>query len=149
MSPASACLLLANITPVSTEWQSGLFSVLAGLALILAILAHFRRKPPLDTELVKLHSAIESLKVSVRTLNETATRHAEHAPEIASLKEKVRTLEAAREADLAAQRKYTRETSHEIFAKLDELKNSVSQNFQRVERALGQLEGKVEGLAKD
>lgn len=147
MSTASACHLLASLAPISTEWQAGLISVLAGLALILSILAHFRRRPPLDSELTKIHSAVETLRKAVETLDETAKSHAAHGTEIGALQDKVRRLETQREIDLANQRKYTRETTHEIFEKLDALKSSVSSNFQEMERSLGKIEGKLESLS--
>jgi chromosome segregation ATPase len=138
--------IVADFTPLSASAQVAIVSLLAVLLIVLNILALLRRKPPLDTELVKLNSAIDGLQKSVDSLNATAKEHADHDAEITALKEKVRTLESARETDLQAQRKYTRETTHEIFEKLDELKDSVNANFQSVERAMGQLEGKVEAL---
>lgn len=140
--------LVANFTPLSPAAQLAIVSLLVVAVALVTIWSHLRRKPPLDSELAKLHGAIESLQSSVKLLSDTAREHADHNSEIRALKEKVRGLEIARESDLAAQRKYTRETTHELFQKLDELKGSVSSNFQAVERALGQLEGKVEGLAK-
>lgn len=136
---------LADFTPLSPQAQLAIISLLVGATLILGIRATLIRKPTLDSELVKLNAAIESLQKSVDSLSDTAREHADHATEIEALKEKVRTLEGARENDLAAQRRYTRETTHEIFEKLDELKSSVSQNFQALERGIGQLEGKLEG----
>jgi cell division protein FtsL len=137
-------LPFAQFTPLSPAAQLAIVSVLAVAVALVTLWAHLRRKPPLDSELLKLHTAIESLQKSVEGLDATAKKHADHNVEIAGLKEKVRLLEVAREADLAAQRKYTRETTHEIFEKLDELKTAVGNNFQRVERAIGQLEGKID-----
>jgi hypothetical protein len=140
-------LTYAQFTPLSPGAQLAIVSLLVIVGALVALWSHLKRKPPLDSELIQLHTAIGALQKSVDGLNATAKEHADHNIEIAGLKEKVRILEQSREVDLAAQRKYTRETTHEIFEKLDELKSSVGQNFQAVERALGQLEGKVEGLA--
>lgn len=136
--------IVAQFTPLTPAAQLTIVSILAVAVALVTLWAHLRRKPPLDTELVKLHAAIAGLEKSVIQLSETAREHSDHNAEIRALKDKVRILEVAREGDLAAQRKYTRETTHEIFEKLDELKSSVSSNFQKVERAIGQLEGKIE-----
>ena len=122
-------LPLADFTPLSAQAQLAVVSLLAVLLIVLNILAHLRRKPPLDAELVKMNGAIEGLQSSFN-----------------GLAEKVRSLEEHRERDLAAQRTYTRETTREIFLKIDELKDSSATNFKIVERAIGQLEGKIESL---
>ena len=141
MSPS-----LADFTPLSPQAQLAVISVLAVTLLVLAILSHVRRKPPLDSELVKLALAIEGLQKSVDVLTDAERIHATHAVEISSLQDKVRELEGHREEDQKSNRTYTRETTREIFLKLDELKDSVNSNFRTVERAIGQLEGKVANL---
>lgn len=138
--------LFAQFAPLSAAAQWAVISILTGTLLILSISAFFRRKPPLDSELVKLNLAIDGLQKSVESLTSAQQTHASHASEIEALEKKVAVLEQHRENDQHAQRKYTRETTQEIFNKIDGLKDSFSSNLQRVERALGNLEGKVEGL---
>lgn len=137
--------LLAEFTPLSPQAQLAAVSLLAVALLVLGIRSHFKRQPPLDSELVKLNEAIKGLQKAVDKLTESAEAHSSHATEIQGLKSEVDTLKQHREEDLRQQREYTRKSSHDIFAKLDELKDSVNGNFRAVERAIGQLEGRIEG----
>jgi chromosome segregation ATPase len=136
-------LPIADFTPLSPSAQVAVVSVLGVIAVVVGIWVAVRRRPPLDTELEKLNSAIAGLQKAVDALTKTAGEHAHHATEIQALKSKVTTLEEHREKDLHAQRTYTRESTQRIFDRLDELKDSFNSNFQAVERAMGQLEGKV------
>lgn len=143
MFPAA---LVAEFTPLSPQAQLAVVSLLAVGLLILAIRGHLRRSPPLDSELMKLSLAIEGLQVSFAKLNVAMESHATHASEIAALQDKVRTLEEHRENDQKGNRTYTRESSERIFRKLDELKDSVSANFQSIENRLGRVDGSIEQL---
>jgi predicted nucleic acid-binding Zn-ribbon protein len=137
---------LAEFAPLPPAAQWAIVSLLSVALTLVLIYNALRRKPPLDAELVKLQSAIESLQKSVDDLTETQKAHATHASEIAELQRKVTALEQHREEDARAQRTYTRESGQRIFVKIDELSASVAQNFQSVERAIGQLEGQVKSL---
>lgn len=139
MPPFSA----ANIAPISPEWQLGLLSVLGILFLVLSILGHFKRKPPVDSQLVALNTTIEGLKDAVEKLTATQATHASHSSEIQKLQDEVKELRAHREADLRSQREYTRQSGERIFSRIDELDRSVNNNFQSVERAIGNLEGRL------
>ncbi|MBM3851594.1 MAG: hypothetical protein FJ399_00400 [Verrucomicrobia bacterium] len=137
---------LADFTPLSAQAQIAIVSVLGLALLVLAIRNHVRRQPPLDSELVKITIAIEGLQSAVATLNESVREQAGHAAEILALQTKVRDLETKREEDLRAQRSYTRETTRELFEKLDDVKTSLSANFQSVENRLGRVDGALEQL---
>lgn len=150
---------LADFTPLSPQAQAAIFSVIAIVLAILAIRGYLRRSPPLDSELVKLNTAIASLQTSVEELSKTQKSHATHAIEIDALQEKVRRLESNREEDMRAQRTYTRETTREIFEKLervatgfaekvDKVSASFASNVQKLEGALGRLDGTCEQLSK-
>jgi predicted nucleic acid-binding Zn-ribbon protein len=139
-------LLLAETSPLSNEFQLNLISLLGILALILSILAYFRRKPSLDTELIQLRTTIESLTATVAKLVTNQEEHATHAQQIADLKHEVVQLKAHREEDQRSQRTYIRETTKEIFTAIDALKSTFSTNVQAMERALGKLEGSMEGI---
>lgn len=139
---------LANFTPVSASAQVTILSLLSVMLIVLNIVAHFRRKPPLDSELTKLNITIEGLKGSVDNLTKAHQQHVSHAEAIETLQREVAELRGHREKDLADQRKYTRESTERIFKRIDEVDSSVATNFQAVERALGQLEGRVAMLTK-
>lgn len=139
--------LLAQFTPIPPGTQLTMVSLLAAVLMVLNILQIVRRKPPLDTELAKIHGAVQSLQASVQKLDGTVGAHASHSSKIESLEKQVRDLELKRETDLAAQRKYTRETTHEIFEKIDGLRMSLNGNLQSVERAMGRIEGEVKHLS--
>lgn len=74
-------LFAADFTPVSADWQSNLYNVLVIVALILAIIAVFKRKPPLDVELAKFTLAIKQLSV---VAGELKTWSEERMPSAAS-----------------------------------------------------------------
>ncbi|MEK7766793.1 MAG: hypothetical protein AAB368_11190, partial [bacterium] len=135
-------------TPLSPQAQLAGISILGMTLLVLTILSHVRRKPPLDSELVKLALAIEGLQKSVDVLTDAERTHATHAVEISALQHQVQELEGYREDDQKSSRTYIRETTHEIFGKIDDLKDSLNANLRMVERAVGQVEGKVERLAE-
>lgn len=138
-------MLLAEFTPLSAHAQLTIVSVLIVAGMVVQIAANLynaRRKPPIDAELIKLQSAIDTLTTGVRKLHAAAEAHAGHEAEIGQLKEEVRELKAARERDLAAARDESRETAQELFRKIDELKDSTAANLRAVERAIGQLEGR-------
>lgn len=152
---------LAQFSPLTPEFQLGFISILAVAVLVQSL----RRKPPIGEDLIKLSGAIEALNKAVEDLTKANEKHLNHATEIEQLKEKVRLLDARREADqrafqekLAAldgrreedqarNRSYTAQSTERIFKRIDELAASVSANFQSVERTLGQLEGKVSAIA--
>jgi chromosome segregation ATPase len=150
-------ILVAQFSPLSPAAQTAIVSVLAIIVTLLVIRSYVRRDPPLDTELKTLSLAISGLQQTVSKLTSAQEKHATHETEIDELKTKVASLEALREKDkeavdkkrdedLSAQRKYTRETTKEIFDKLDHLQDSFSKNFQLVERTLGNVEGQLKGL---
>jgi predicted nucleic acid-binding Zn-ribbon protein len=140
--------LLAEITPISAQWQTGLLSLLAIVALVLAIQAHFRRKPPIDTELVKIHASVEHLSSAAIKLDQWVTEITKHAGKIETLEGKVNALESHRESDIAQQREYVEKVSREIFGQVRSAVESFNANIQQVERALGILEGQLKGLGK-
>ena len=153
MLPQVSQQLLADFAPLSPTFQSDIYSVVLIFAAVgglilgaIGIWVSMRRQPPLDAELVRFSSAIDVLKKSVDELAETAKEHADHESEITGLKEKVKLLESRREEDLQAQRKYTRETTHEIFEKIDGLVETFNNNTRTMERALGGVEGGLKGL---
>lgn len=139
---------LATFTPLSPDLQVGINSLIALLLSVLALVSFFRRKPPLDSELVELKAAISSLSTTVVDLVEQVKAVASHASEIDALKDKVARLDELREEDQRANRTYTRESGERLYKKVDELAASVAANFQAVERALGKLEGKVDELGR-
>lgn len=163
-------LPLAEFTPLSPSAQLAIVSLLATVLAVLNTLSFFKRKPPLDSELVRLNAAIGGLKEAVDKLGKAADDHASHATEIEQLKAQVQTLTKQREEDARSQRTYTRETSHEIFKKLDDIAKSFADkvdqvgtrftdkvekvsasfasNVQQMEGTLDRLEGTADQLSK-
>ncbi len=125
LSPA----LAASFTPISEDFQLNVWNLMVLAAAIIALLASFRRKLPLESELVKLQGAIDGLQKSVEALTRAERSHAGHETEIASLRSKITLLESRREEDLRAQRNYTRETTHALFTKLDENSSKTHQKL--------------------
>lgn len=141
-------LVVAEFTPLPPAAQWAIVSILGVVATLAIIWGTLRRKPPVGEDLVQLRSSIDALNKSVESLTKAHEKHATHATEIETLHEKVRDLERLREDDQKGNRTYTRESTERIFKRIDELSNSVASNFQRVERALGQLEGKVDSIPR-
>lgn len=137
---------LAEFVPLSPSAQWAIISILSVVLTVVLIWSNVRRRPPLDTELVKLQVAIEALNKSVGELTETQRAHASHGSEIEKLQEEVHLLRSYREEDLRSQREYTRMSGERVFKRIDELDLAVNRNFQSVERALGQLEGQIKSL---
>ena len=141
-------IFAADIAPLPPEFQLGLISLVGVLALVAIILGVFRRHPPLDTDLATLRLAIQGLQKSVDALTSAEKLYAQHITEIANLQEKVKSLEARRELDQAAQRTYTRETTREIFERLEAINKSFATNVQNFERAMGRIEGAQAQIAQ-
>lgn len=147
-------LLFAELTPLSVQAQLTIFSLLSLAIMVLTIHALWpKRNPTLDTQLAQFGGTIKTLETSVAALSTAMTKHATHEAEISQLQQKVAALESRREADqakrdtdLAAQRAYTRETTREIFEELRNVSAAFAENTKSLERALGQVEGKIEGL---
>ncbi len=161
-------LLLATFQPIPENAQWVIVSLLGIALTLLLIWSLVRRRPPLDSELVKLSLAIKGLQDSFAELNAAMKAHAAQAAEITALQKQVRSLEEHREKDLQAQRTYTRESTRELFAKLDaqgqltqekldaqgqltqhrldRINDSLNANFISVENRLGRVDGAIEQL---
>ncbi|MBI5770896.1 MAG: hypothetical protein HZA93_24170 [Verrucomicrobia bacterium] len=158
----------ADFTPLSADFQVNVWNLVSLLIALGTLWAFGRRKPPLDAQLVRLETSIEALNRNMADLATAQKQAAGHELEIAALKDKVRNLEARRDEDLRAQRTYTRETTRELFekmesnaritqdrldalandfaARIETLSQSLSENIQSVERGLGRLEGQMESM---
>jgi hypothetical protein len=143
---------LAEFTPLDAKFQVNVMSVLGIVGVIAGIWAMFRRRPPVDVDLVRLHTSIESLEKAVDALTIAHKRHEAHENKLAELDAKVRHLEGLRETDAHAHRSYMAKTTRELFEriesegritqdKLDALTASLGENMQRMERGLGNVEG--------
>jgi predicted nucleic acid-binding Zn-ribbon protein len=142
-------LVFAEFTPLPPAAQWAIVSILGVIATLVIIWAAIRRQPPVGEDLVKLRSSIEALNSSVEALTKAHEKHITHGAEIENLQEQVRRLQHQREDDQRNARAYTANSNEKIFKRIEDLSDSMSKNFQNVERALGQLEGRVEALAKD
>lgn len=166
MSPA----FLADFQPISPGFQVDTYSLLlvaaalGGLVIgVLGLWLGSRRKPPVDVDLVKLEGAIETLQTAVDKLAEWQQEHAGHKSELSALHEKVRKLELLRESDAQSQRSYIQKSAQDIFARIEshvrtthdqitafttqthaefvKVTSTFAENIQRIERAVGQIEG--------
>ncbi len=146
MLPAALAELLPS--PISRGFQLDLFNLLAVLGALVAIWAATRRKPPLDAELVKLQFSIDGLQQSVADLANNQKLCGAHRTETADLKRRLGEIETKRDVDLQAQRTYTRDSAHDIFAKLDATKDALGVNIQAVERAMGRVEGEMKSIGE-
>ena len=147
-----ALALFASFTPIDAGFQLNVMSVLGVVGVIAGLWAVFRRRPPVDVDLVRLHTSIQSLEKAVDALTIAHKRHEAHENKLAELDSKLRHLESLRESDAHTQRSYMAKTTREIFDriesesrvtqdKLDTLTHTVAENMQRVERGLGNVEG--------
>ena len=134
--------------PISPAFQADLLSLLAIIGAVLAILMGFRRKPPLDTELVKLQLSIESLQAAVSDLTASQKFCGTHRAETAELMRRIDELEGKRDPDLQRERAHTEGMINTIFLKIDDLKDSISANFQSMEGRIGKVEGTI-GMVRD
>lgn len=148
-------LPLAEFTPLDPKFQVNVMSVLGIVGVIAGLWAMFRRRPPVDVDLVRLHTSIEALEKAVDALTVAHKRHEAHENKLSELDSKVRHLEQLRESDAHAHRSYMAKTTREIFEriesearitqdKLDALMVSISTNLQKVERGLGNVEGAMD-----
>jgi hypothetical protein len=142
--------VLADFVPglLSQGFQLDLLNLIAIIGALVALWVALRRKPPLDSELVKLETAIEGLQGAVSELTVSSKLCSSHRTETADLKRRMGELESKREIDLHAQRTYTRESAHDIFAKLDATKDALGINIQAVERAMGRVEGEMKSIGE-
>jgi hypothetical protein len=163
-----AAALAASFAPISPDFQLNIWNLLALLLAVLAVVGHFRRTPPLDSELVKLNGAISGLDRSVTALTKSHQDHVAHAGKIAHLEEQVRDLKGHRESDAQNQRSYIAKNTREIFEKIDlnyrdfgkkldetnsvitdkidALSRTFNQEVRDLARALGKTEGKLEAV---
>ncbi|WP_414664869.1 hypothetical protein [Horticoccus sp. 23ND18S-11] len=111
--------LLAQFEPVSADWQAGLYAFGTLVALILSVMANFRRKPSVDVDLQRLVGSIDALMKAVEKLETSRELHAGHAIQIQSLENNARELRAQVDREIAGQRKYSMELSREIFSRID------------------------------
>jgi regulator of replication initiation timing len=146
MPPALLPELVAG--PLSSGFQTDILSLIAVIGALVAIWAVFRRKPPIDSELVKLQLSIENLQQAVTDLVANQRLCGAHRTETADLKRRLGELETRRESDSHAQRTYTRESAHDIFSKLDATKDALAVNIQAVERAVGRVEGEMKSIGE-
>lgn len=154
---------LAEFTPFDSAFQVNIYSLIALLAALGGLWALVRRKPPLDTQISKLETAIDSLQTSVDGLTAEQKNHSAHEAKIQELQTKVRLLENHRETDAHAQRGYIQKSTQEIFVRIEshvrttndqltaltakthaeilDITATFAENVQRIERAVGQIEG--------
>lgn len=137
---------VAQISPLSPEFQLGLISLLGVAVLVQSLVAAFRRKPPVGEDLVQLRTSIDSLKKSVELLTLAHEKHVAHSAEITALQKEVDRLKTQREEDQRSARSYTAQSNQRIFERIDELAETVAANFQSVERAIGKVEGQLQTL---
>lgn len=133
--------LLAQFAPLSPTAQLAIVSVLSVALTITLIYTALRRKPPLDVDLTKLASTADQLTQTVGELKDTLEQYAGHSARISALEKECATLRSELDREISAQRAYTAKTSREIFERIERVEQSVAQNFQSVERALGRVEG--------
>lgn len=149
MLPAAALLplsfVLGEFAPISPEWQAGLASLLGATALVLGILAYFRRKPPIDAELVKLTASIESLRESVDELKRARNDHNSHGQRIAALEQRMPVIEAQIATNTASLRDETTDCINRVYDVIRKLDESTADNLKAIERAIGRIEGAVKG----
>lgn len=143
--------LAADVEPIANSWQLGFISLLGIVYLVVSILGHFKRKPTLDGELVKLTTSITSLEKTVEKLVEAKDLHSTHSIQFKTLERENTELRARVEKLDAENRKFVIEMADKIFdrveahgeltqAKLDTLNNTVSRVFQDHAKQIGALE---------
>lgn len=113
-------LFASDISPIAAEWQAGLFSLLSIIALVLGILAYFKRKPPLDAELVQLRGKIESLQNDFAELRE----------------------------ELAVSKKAWGDSTREIFAAVNTLRDAMNAEMRGINRELGAISATLKEYAR-
>jgi hypothetical protein len=117
--------------------------ILLNLALgIISIVATFRRKPPLETELYKEYvtRADHAADVDRGAANLAAAAQRWEAAITSMRAEHVRVLESLRDEDRAVH--------GEIFGELRKLASTIAANQGEVSKALGRLEGSVANVCR-
>jgi hypothetical protein len=159
MLPAVSALSLPNVLadfqPIDGAFQLTIYSVILLVAAVAGIWSTFRRKPPIDTHLVKLEGAIDGLQKAVDSLTDEQKKHSSHETKISELEAKVRHLETRREIDAAAHRGDTHQLSKDFSGivqsearitqdKFDAIQDTIRAGFTDLYRALGKTEGILE-----
>jgi hypothetical protein len=111
--------LVADIAPLDAGFQLNLYSLMGIAGGLIAILAFFRRTPPVDSQLVQLTASIQTLQATVEKLDDAKDKHSGHSQQITALEKRCADLESRCEREAASQRKYMLETSREFFLRVE------------------------------
>lgn len=139
--------LLAEFTPLSNSAQMAVVSLLILVSLLLTIWSLTRRHPPLDAHLTKFEGSIATLTKAVDELTKAQRAAADHSTRIAQLERECSALRLELDEKITDQRDATDEGIQRVYLRIESLEQSVSRNFQTIERSLGRIEGELKARA--
>lgn len=130
--------------PSLTQDQVGVWTLYAFLAVlaigqILQIIAHFRRKPPLETEIHERAKALDT-ELETRLAGKIIEVESRLDAKVEAVRAEARTMNQDRRVTIGSLFGKLEDMRTDFDGKYSSLTNAVNQGFRDVERSIGRLE---------